>query len=165
MTMTSRIEAPRASGAGDSGAVDSDRVDAFTAEILRNYLVSTVREMVATTVRTAYSTCFSEGEDFTCALFDARGNMIAQAAGLPVHAGGLPIVVRHFLEVFDPNACGGACPHLRLGFRADERSHFLGAHQELLAVPFWREIQDRIRAGEILDIFPYHDRYRLRPER
>jgi isocitrate dehydrogenase kinase/phosphatase len=52
-----------------------------------------------------------------------------------------------------------------IGFRADERSHFLGAHQELLAVPFWREIQDRIRAGEILDIFPYHDRHRLHPER
>src|SRR2546426_5408874 len=57
--------------------------------------------MVTTTVRTAYSTCFSEGEDFTCALFDAGGNMIAQAAGLPVHAGGLPIVVRHFLHVFE----------------------------------------------------------------
>jgi N-methylhydantoinase B len=91
MTVTSQVRMGQTGGS----------VDPFTSEILRNYLISTVREMVTTTVRTAYSTCFSEGEDFTCALFDARGNMIAQAAGLPVHAGGLPIVVRHFLEVFD----------------------------------------------------------------
>ena len=34
-------------------------VDAFTAEIMRSYLISIVREMVATTTRTAYSTCFA----------------------------------------------------------------------------------------------------------
>ena len=52
-----------------------------------------------------------EGEDFTCALFDAGGNMIAQAAGLPVHAGGLPIVVRHFLHVFERFEPGDAIIH------------------------------------------------------
>jgi isocitrate dehydrogenase kinase/phosphatase len=52
-----------------------------------------------------------------------------------------------------------------IGFKADERSQFLGAHAELLRVHFWRQIQDRIQAGEILDIFPYHDRHRLHPER
>ncbi len=56
-------------------------LDPFSAEIMRNYLISTVKEMVTATVRTAYSTCFSEGEDFTCGLFDRNGNMIAQAAG------------------------------------------------------------------------------------
>jgi isocitrate dehydrogenase kinase/phosphatase len=50
-----------------------------------------------------------------------------------------------------------------IGFRAEERAHFLAAHRELLEVPFWRQIQDRLRAGEIVDIFPYHSRYRLRP--
>jgi N-methylhydantoinase B/oxoprolinase/acetone carboxylase alpha subunit len=75
-------------------------LDPFSAEIMRNYLISTVREMVTTTVRTAYSTCFSEGEDFTCGLFDRNGNMIAQAAGITVHAGGLTLPVRHFLEKF-----------------------------------------------------------------
>jgi N-methylhydantoinase B/oxoprolinase/acetone carboxylase alpha subunit len=79
----------------------STNVDPFTAEIMRNYLLSTVKEMVTTTVRTAYSTCFSEGEDFTCGLFDRHGNMIAQAAGINVHAGGLSLLVRHFLDKFD----------------------------------------------------------------
>jgi len=50
-----------------------------------------------------------------------------------------------------------------IGFRSEERAHFLIAHRELLEVPFWRRIQDRIRAGEIVDIFPYHARFRLRP--
>jgi N-methylhydantoinase B/oxoprolinase/acetone carboxylase alpha subunit len=75
-------------------------LDPFSAEIMRNYLISTVKEMVTTTVRTAYSTCFSEGEDFTCGLFDRNGRMIAQAAGISVHAGGLSLLVRHFLDKF-----------------------------------------------------------------
>ena len=75
-------------------------LDPFSAEIMRNYLLSTVKEMVTTTVRTAYSTCFSEGEDFTCGLFDRDGNMIAQAAGIAAHAGGLTLPVRHFLDKF-----------------------------------------------------------------
>ena len=65
------------------------KLDPFTAEIIRSYLLSTVREMVNITVRTAYSTCFSEGEDFTCALFDDKARMIAQAQGQPLHAGAL----------------------------------------------------------------------------
>jgi N-methylhydantoinase B len=76
-------------------------LDPFTAEIVRNYLVSTVREMVTTTVRTAYSTCFSEGEDFTCGLFDMSGNLIAQAEGITVHSGGMGLAVRHFLTIWD----------------------------------------------------------------
>ena len=76
----------------------TDPHDAFGAEILRSYLVSTVREMVVTTTRTAYSTCFAEGRDFTCALVDVDGRMIAQDQGIPVHAGSLGHAVRHILS-------------------------------------------------------------------
>ena len=86
---------------GQAAVKEPVNLDPFSAEIMRNYLISTVKEMVNTTVRTAYSTCFSEGEDFTCGLFDRDGNMIAQAAGINVHAGGLTLPVRHFLEKFD----------------------------------------------------------------
>jgi N-methylhydantoinase B len=112
----------------------STTVDPFTAEILRNYLVSTVKEMVTTTVRTAYSTCFSEGEDFTCALFDARGDMIAQAAGLPVHAGGLPIVARYVLTVLDRFEPGDVIIH--------NDPYTGGSHQADVVVcrpMFWRD--------------------------
>jgi N-methylhydantoinase B len=74
------------------------RVDAFGREILRSFLFSVVREMVATTSRTAYSTCFAHGEDFTCGLFDATGRMIAQDQGVPVHAGSLGDAVRNVID-------------------------------------------------------------------
>ena len=38
-------------------------LDAFTIEVLRSYLLSTVREMAIATTRTAYSTCFAQGEE------------------------------------------------------------------------------------------------------
>jgi N-methylhydantoinase B/oxoprolinase/acetone carboxylase alpha subunit len=86
-------------------------LDAFTAEILRSYLVSTVREMVGTTTRTAYSTCFAEGEDFTCGLFDVDGRMIAQDQGVPVHAGALADAVRHVVECCGPAVEGDVYVH------------------------------------------------------
>jgi N-methylhydantoinase B/oxoprolinase/acetone carboxylase alpha subunit len=74
-------------------------LDAFTIEVLRSYLLSTVREMAIATTRTAYSTCFAQGEDFTCGLFDATGRMIAQDQGVPVHAGALEDAVQHIRSV------------------------------------------------------------------
>ena len=76
----------------------SQAPDSFAAEILRSFLISTVREMVATTTRTAYSTCFAHGEDFTCGLFDASCRMIAQDQGVPAHAGALGDAVRHIVS-------------------------------------------------------------------
>ena len=73
-------------------------LDPFTAEIMRSYLISTVREMVLTTTRTAFSTCFCHGEDFTCALFDRDGAMIAQDQGVTVHAGAMWEAVRYVID-------------------------------------------------------------------
>jgi N-methylhydantoinase B/oxoprolinase/acetone carboxylase alpha subunit len=68
-------------------------LDDFELEILRNYFVATVREMVTVTARAAYSTLFSEGYDFSCAVFDREGRMYAQEGGLAVHLGGLADVL------------------------------------------------------------------------
>ena len=75
-------------------------LDPFTAEILRDYLITTVEEMVSTTLRSAYSTAFSEGRDFSCAIFDPQGRMVAQAAGCPVHYGSLFDAVEAILREF-----------------------------------------------------------------
>jgi N-methylhydantoinase B len=72
--------------------------DPFSAEIIHNYLLSTVREMINITRRAAYSTCFSEAVDFSCALFDDQGRLVAQAGGNPVHYGGLEDEVAIILE-------------------------------------------------------------------
>jgi len=42
------------------------------------------------------------------------------------------------------------------------RDTFLGRHHDLLQVEYWRDIQARVAAGEMFDVFPYRDRRRLR---
>ena len=90
MTTTQAVAEPKRS-----------RIDPFTAAIMRSYLISTVQEMMETTIRAAYSTCFSEGLDFTCAFFDSQARMIAQAYGNPVHSGALFDPVKTLLNTFD----------------------------------------------------------------
>ena len=63
--------------------------DPFTAQIIRNYLIATAKEMVETTVRTAYSPTFAEGRDFSCGIFDVAGRMVIQSFGIGVHLGAL----------------------------------------------------------------------------
>ena len=41
------------------------------------------------------------------------------------------------------------------------REAFLGAHQDLLEPEWWRSVQDRVRAGELVDTFPYPAHRRL----
>jgi isocitrate dehydrogenase kinase/phosphatase len=49
-----------------------------------------------------------------------------------------------------------------LGFPGRLKEVFLQAHGELLTGRWWRDIQERVRAGEIVDIFPYREYQRLR---
>jgi isocitrate dehydrogenase kinase/phosphatase len=41
------------------------------------------------------------------------------------------------------------------------RDAFLGAHGDLLDVGFWRGVQQRVSAGELVDVFPYRREARL----
>src|SRR3972149_7341425 len=75
--------------------------DPFTYEIIRSYLVSTVHEMVKTTARAAYSPTFSEGLDFSCAIFDREGYMVVQAAGIGVHLGSARPVLLKMLDTYE----------------------------------------------------------------
>jgi isocitrate dehydrogenase kinase/phosphatase len=49
-----------------------------------------------------------------------------------------------------------------LGMPERLRDAFVAAHGEVLTAAFWRAVQERHRAGEIADIFPYRDAQRLR---
>lgn len=69
------------------------KVDPITLEITKNALISTCKEMGATMVRTAYSPIFSEGRDFSTALFDQKCEMIAQGVGCPAQLGALQFTV------------------------------------------------------------------------
>lgn len=75
--------------------------DPVTLEVVGNYLVSTVREMGATLMRTAYSVILREQMDCTTALFDPSGQLIAQADHVPSHQGTLSYAARWVATHFE----------------------------------------------------------------
>ena len=78
-------------------------VDAISLEVFKNMFISVAEEMGVALQRTAYSPNIKERRDFSCAVFDASGQMVAQVAHVPVHLGAMPASVRAALDVF-PNA-------------------------------------------------------------
>ena len=77
-------------------------VDPVSLEVFKNMFESVAEEMGVALQRTSYSPNIKERRDFSCAVFDPDGNMVAQAAHVPVHLGAMPASVRAALEVF-PN--------------------------------------------------------------
>jgi len=73
-----------------NGATEVDQV---TLQVVNNHLVTTAREMGIAMRNTSYSPLFNEGLDFSCAVFDGDGEMIAQAEFCPAHLGALIFVV------------------------------------------------------------------------
>lgn len=62
-------------------------VDPVTFEIVKNRTQTIAAEMGLSVLRTAHSILFAETKDFSCALFDAHGHMVAMADYLPNHQG------------------------------------------------------------------------------
>ena len=58
--------------------------DPAALEIFKNLYASVAEEMGITLGRTAYSVNIKERRDYSCAVFDAQGRLIAQAAHIPV---------------------------------------------------------------------------------
>lgn len=75
-------------------------MDAVTLEIISNRLLSVAEEMGAVLIRTAYSTNIKERRDCSTAVFDAQGQMIAQAELIPMHLGSLLGAVEAVLGKF-----------------------------------------------------------------
>jgi isocitrate dehydrogenase kinase/phosphatase len=50
-----------------------------------------------------------------------------------------------------------------LGMEGWRRDRFLQEHGDLFGVEFWRRMQERHRAGEVVEFYPYRDDRRLRP--
>ena len=60
-------------------------VDLVTVEVLQKLLLAAAEEMGITLIRAAYSPNIKERRDASCAVFDAEGRVIAQAAHIPMH--------------------------------------------------------------------------------
>jgi len=69
-------------------------IDPITLEVFNHRLSAIAEEMGVALCRSSYSANIKERRDFSCALFDAAGEMIAQAAHIPVHLGSTPLSVR-----------------------------------------------------------------------
>src|ERR1700736_6089062 len=72
-------------------------LDPITAELIASALVYASEEMGIAVRDAAYSPNIKERLDHSCALFDARGRLVAQAEHIPVHLGSLPWGLRRCL--------------------------------------------------------------------
>ena len=68
-------------------------IDPVELELMRNFFEAAAGEMGITLQRVAFSANIKERRDFSCALFDAAGELLAQAAHIPVHLGSMPASV------------------------------------------------------------------------
>ena len=72
--------------------------DAITLTVIWNTILSIAEELGLTLRHTAFSEGVREGDDFSTALFDRQGRMIAQGNFSPGHLGSMPAVARHVIE-------------------------------------------------------------------
>jgi len=85
------LEQPEPARADNQPASAEDMV---TMNIIDSLMVSLCREMGILLMKTSYSTIFNEGLDFTCALADTKGDMIACAEFCPTMIGGMPLLIK-----------------------------------------------------------------------
>src|SRR5512140_2003687 len=74
------------------------RRDPIELEIFKNIFHSIAEEMGAALRRTAFSPNIKERRDYSCAVFDAAGEVIAMGDHMPVHLGSMPMSVRAAVE-------------------------------------------------------------------
>jgi N-methylhydantoinase B len=74
------------------------RVDPVKLEIFKSLYSSVAEEMGVSLRRSAFSPNIKERRDYSCAVFNREGVLIAQGDHMPVHLGSMPMSVRAALE-------------------------------------------------------------------
>src|SRR2546421_5764048 len=74
------------------------RADPVLLEVFNNLFMAIAEQMGVTLANTAYSVNIKERLDFSCALFDGEGNLIANAPHMPVHLGSMGESVKTIIE-------------------------------------------------------------------
>src|SRR5678816_1719341 len=112
------------------------KFDPTTLEIYRALFTSVAEEMGIALRRTAFSPNIKERRDYSCAVFDAKGRVIAQGDHMPVHLGSMPMAVAAALKevkfapgdvvaVNDPFAGGTHLPDVTLVMPVVKRKRIL----------------------------------------
>src|SRR3954469_21601281 len=81
--------------------MNRQRIDAVELEVFKNIFHSIAEEMGAALRRTAFSPNIKERRDYSCAVFDAAGEVIAMGDHMPVHLGSMPMSVRAAIDKLD----------------------------------------------------------------
>src|SRR5262247_2001119 len=84
-----------------------EKADPATFEIIKNSFYKIAEEMRVVLAKTAYSPLLKSAGDYSCGLFDARGEMVAQGPDLPIHLGSMPDAVRAVVAAFAPDVHEG----------------------------------------------------------
>jgi N-methylhydantoinase B len=79
----------------------SGAVDPITLEVVCEGLISIVREMRASIIRASFSPVIYELDDFSCAMFNAGAEMVAQSEDHPGHVVPMPWSVQSAMEDFE----------------------------------------------------------------
>jgi N-methylhydantoinase B len=74
------------------------RRDPIEIEVFKNLFHSIAEEMGAALRRTAFSPNIKERRDYSCAVFDGAGNVLAMGDHMPVHLGSMPMSVRAAID-------------------------------------------------------------------
>jgi 5-oxoprolinase (ATP-hydrolysing) len=97
--LVARPLAPSATERADTMSVDpAGAPDPVTLEVMSNAFMSIAEQMGHTLQRTAQSTNIRERLDFSCAIFDRKGDLVANAPHIPVHLGAMSESVRTVVD-------------------------------------------------------------------
>jgi N-methylhydantoinase B len=86
---------------------DVRRADPATFEIVKNSLYKIAEEMRVVLAKTAFSPLLKSAGDYSCGVFDAQGEMVAQGPDLPIHLGSMPDAVRAVVAAFSADVHDG----------------------------------------------------------
>jgi N-methylhydantoinase B/oxoprolinase/acetone carboxylase alpha subunit len=81
-------------------------IDSVTLAVINNAFVNVCREMGTAMMRTSYSPIFNEGLDFSCMLFNTRGDLIGQAEFCPTMLGSCQYAMKWMLDEVGLDAFG-----------------------------------------------------------
>jgi len=82
-------------------------IDAVNLEVLKASLSGIVQEMQNSLFRTGFSTIVRESQDASCALMNAKGDVVAQHVVLPLHIGAFPACTAAVIDVFGDSIAQG----------------------------------------------------------
>src|SRR6516162_5491547 len=75
-------------------------LDPITLSVIQHRLRAIVEEMGEAMLRTSYSQILNSSRDFSTALCDPEGRLVAQAEHVPIHVGALPFAAKSVHEFF-----------------------------------------------------------------